>query len=68
MTPWRLLFWSVGLSAIACGPASKPPVDTQQTLPPAAPPADLSRHPATTSADAGKPEQKPNDAETRPEN
>jgi hypothetical protein len=38
--------------AFACGPQSKPPVDTPQTLPPAEPPADVSREP-TKASDAG---------------
>lgn len=44
-----------GLS-FACGPQSTPPVDTPRSLPPAEPPADLSREP-TKAVDAGKEEQ-----------
>jgi hypothetical protein len=56
---WKLLLLPVGLGIVACGPASRPPVDTQKSLPPADPPADLSRKPADEAANAGKPEAQP---------
>lgn len=49
----------------ACGPQSKPPVDTPETLPPAEPPADLSREP-TKASDANKPGQNPEEKERDP--